>query len=269
MRTGSRLGAAALGALALAAAGPVAATTELVTNGGFETGDFTGWNAGFSPGHNLCCYSFASTGGSKVKGGSDFIFGTPIAGSFSAFGDWDGGLSTDYDAATDLWIRQLLTKTSDVTSATLSFSFNVAGGADHAYLHAYQGYDEVLPRTVTANFLDTSLNTQANLYSFARPVLTGGEPLVYGQQNVTLDVTSAFNALADGHFVLDFTRVVPQYFTSGGYFVLDSVSLQIGDAVADPPPGSDAPEPESWALMILGFAGAGMLLRNRRRVAVS
>lgn len=244
---------------------PASAATEMVTNGGFETGNLSGWSSGYTAGANICCYGYTATG-TQVHG-ADGIFGAAIAGSMSAYGDWDGGTSSDYSKATDFFVRQLLTKTGDVTSATLTFSFNVAGGAYESYVGAYQGYTDVLERDVTANFLGGDLSLQSNLYQFERPTLLGMEPFVYGQQNITLDVTTAFNAMSNGAFFLDFGRHIPQYFTGGGYFVMDNVSLQVGDAVVVTPPGG-VPEPASWAMMILGFGAAGAMLRRRRMAVV-
>lgn len=244
---------------------PASAATELVTNGGFETGDMSGWSAGYTAGAALCCYSFTGTG-TQVMANDGSAFGGPISGTYSAFGDWDGGTSSDYNKATDFYVRQQVTKASDVTSATLTFSFNVAGGAYQSYQNAYQGYTEVLKRNVTANFLAGDLASSTNLYTFERDILLGNEPFAFGVQTVTLDVTAAFNAMNDGAFYLDFGRHVPQYFTGGGYFTMDNVSLKIGDAVVVP---VGVPEPTAWALMILGFGGAGAALRGQRRRAVA
>jgi len=257
------IGAAVMAAGLLGAASPALAVTELVTNGGFETG-FGGWTAGFTPGHRVCCDNFTDTG-TRAQGGDNAFF-SPLIGVRSAFGDWDGGLDGDYGAATDFWVRQGLTKTSDVSSAILTFSFNVGGGAYKSYEGGYQGYTEVVKRNVTANFLGADLSLQSNLYTFERPLLLGTEPLLFGQQNITLDVTAAFNALGNGAFVLDFGRHVPQYFTGPGYFALDGISLSVGDAIAEPTGG--IPEPSSWALMILGFGGAGAVVRRRRAAVV-
>ena len=250
----------ALGVAAIAS--PSSAATELVSNGGFETG-MTSWIAGYTPGNSVCCDSFTDTGTRSQTG--DNAFYAPLIGTRSAFGDWDGGLASDYGKATDFWVRQGLTKTSDVSSATLTFSFNVAGGAYKSYEGAYQGYTEVLKRNVTANFLGTDLSLLSNLYTFERPLLTGAasESFYYGQQDIVLDVTSAFNAMGNGAFFLDFGRHVPQYFTGAGYFALDGVSLQIGNAVPETTPGG-VPEPQSWSLMIVGFLGSGLLLRRRK-----
>ena len=251
--------ATALGMLAT----PASAATELVSNGGFETGDLTGWGTGYTAGNNVCCMSFSATGGSKVQTSGSNL-GTAISGSWSAYGDWDGGdgdAPIDYNEATDFYIRQLVTKASDVTSATLSFQFKVAGGAYASYQSnpAYGG--TIYKRSVTANFLGADLSPQANLFSWERDLMTGNEAFETPLQTVTLDVTAAFNAMNDGSFYLDFGRHVPQYFTGAGYFVMDNASLSVGDAIG-PPPG--IPEPSAWALMILGFGSAGAMLRRRR-----
>jgi hypothetical protein len=66
---------------------------------------------------------------------------------------------------------------------------------------------------------------------------------------------------------------------SGGFLAYDdqgreTVSLTltadrlvIAPPAAGPPPGSTVPEPTAWALMILGFGGAGASLRRSRRAA--
>ena len=247
-------------------ASPAFAATELVTNGGFETGNFTGWNTGYSAGQNICCMGFQSTGGSKVLT-TGANLGPAITGSWSAYGDWDGGDGVppiDLNKPTDFFIRQLITKASDVTSATLSFQFKVAGGA-YANYAANTNYGGIQKRNVTANFLGADLSPQANLFTWERDLMTGNEPYTTPLQTVTLDVTAAFNAMNDGSFYLDFGRHIPQYFTGAGYFVMDNASLSVGDAVAPPPPG--VPEPSAWALMILGFGSAGAMLRRRRAAA--
>src|SRR5688572_17893521 len=88
-------------------ASPAFAATELVANGGFETGDFTGWNTGYTAGQNICCMGFQSTGGSKVST-SGANLGSAIGGSFSAYGDWDGGDGVppiDLNKPTDFFVR--------------------------------------------------------------------------------------------------------------------------------------------------------------------
>jgi len=256
----------ALCAAAVLTAQPAFAATELVVNGGFETGDFTAWNTGYTAGNNVCCMGFQSTGGSKVQTSGSNL-GSAIDGAWSAYGDWDGGdgvAPIDLNLPTDFYIRQHLIKLSDVTSATLSFQFKVAGGA-YANYAANSGYGGIQKRNVTANFLGADQSPQANLFTWERDLMTGNEAFTTPLQTVTLDVTAAFNALNDGSFYLDFGRHIPQYFTGAGYFVMDSVSLQVGDALVT----GGVPEPGAWALMLLGFGGAGALIRSRRRLAAA
>lgn len=255
-------------AAAALVASPAFAATELVTNGGFETGDLTGWSVGHTAGNSVCCMGFTGTGTRVQTGGSNLS--NALSGSFSAYGDWDGGdgvAPIDLNIATDFFVRQQITKLTDVTSATLTFQFQVAGGA-YANYNANAGYGGVKKRNVTANFLGADLSPQANLFTWERDLMTGAESFATPVQTVTLDVTTAYNALADGSFYLDFGRHIPQYYTGAGYFVMDSVSLKVGDAVVPPDPGG-VPEPGAWALMLLGFGGAGAMIRSRRRLAAA
>jgi hypothetical protein len=244
---------------------PANAATDLVMNGGFETGSFAGWSVGYTPDTNsICCMGFNATGGSKVQTSGSNL-GLALAGTWSAYGDWDGGdgiAPTDLNLATDFFIRQLLTKTSDVTSATLSFQFQVGGGA-YANYGANPGYGGIQKRNVTASFLAADLSPQASLFAWERDLMTGNEAFTTPVQTVSLDVTAAYNAMNDGSFYLDFGRHIPQYFTGAGYFVMDNASLSVGDAVAPPPQPGVVPEPATWALMIGGFGMAGATLRRR------
>jgi hypothetical protein len=52
--------------------------------------------------------------------------------------------------------------------------------------------------------------------------------------------------------------MVPQSFTSPGYFVGDNFSLQVAQLTAD------VPEPSTWAMMLLGFAGVGFMAYRRK-----
>lgn len=235
--------------LALAPANARAAS-ELISNGGFESGTLAGWTVGYSAGSNLCCYGEAQ--GTAVRS-ADGVLGAPIAGNFAAYGDFDGGNPANYALATNIWLRQAFIKTGQAASATLNFAFRFYGGQSQGYVNGYQGYSSVLQRTLTANFLDAGQSLDGQLYSFALPY---DQYFVHPVQNVSLDVTALFNGLDNGTNYLDFNRYVPQYYTGAGYFELDGVSLSYISAV---------PEPASWAMMIAGFGLSGAMLRRHRR----
>jgi len=86
----------------------------------------------------------------------------------------------------------------------------------------------------------------------AMTVLNGG----------TLDLSSDVVDLGWVHYdnaSFSFTNVHPGYDLTGGVlqdFAADSVTGTFGGAI---------PEPGTWALMIVGFGGAGMMIRSRRR----
>ena len=50
---------------------------------------------------------------------------------------------------------------------------------------------------------------------------------------------------------------------------VDDLQFRIEEPAVVPPPPTAVPEPASWALMLLGFGGAGAALRRRRRPLVT
>ncbi|MGZ3402835.1 MAG: PEPxxWA-CTERM sorting domain-containing protein [Phenylobacterium sp.] len=71
------------------------------------------------------------------------------------------------------------------------------------------------------------------------------------------DHTISFTATQAGSVQID----LRSYSVDGRGPLLDNVALDVT--------GGSVPEPASWALMILGFGGAGAVLRRRRRTALA
>lgn len=94
-RTAVSLARIAAAALALASAAGAQAAVELVANGGFETGDFSGWTAAIGP--------FSGVDGSAAHGGAFGVFG----GEPDAPGTLAQDLATVAGTAYDirLWLR--------------------------------------------------------------------------------------------------------------------------------------------------------------------
>lgn len=100
---------------------------------------------------------------------------------------------------------------------------------------------------------------------------------------MTIAVTSHFQLIALDGFT-DLTKVTINQQTigesnviDGGWLGLDDFSYTTFNPSGDNPPGerpapvpaANVPEPGAWTLMILGFGGAGALLRRRRTVAAA
>jgi hypothetical protein len=88
-------------------------------------------------------------------------------------------------------------------------------------------------------------------YSNANPSITGRDPQIKGAGAFVLDL------VGDADPVI--SSVVFEFGTSPDHSLDGTCSLNCG---GPSPPG--VPEPASWALMILGFGGAGAMLRRRR-----
>src|SRR3954468_5260948 len=73
------------------------ARADLIVNGGFETGDFTGWTATSNNVGELTVWTVASNGGW-------FSDATPLAGTYSAFNGFDGSAGQEYQLYQDVFI---------------------------------------------------------------------------------------------------------------------------------------------------------------------
>ena len=165
---------------------------------------------------------------------------------------------------------------SDV-NATLSGSLNV--GTPYSTVDV-SGSSGLFPALAGLAFA-TGPVTQASLY----PGLTG--PASFGDGLVTFATTSSgdvfsFSIKSDGNFFLPSNYVsgtplsatatyAGQTFASLGITPgiytystdRDSIILDIGDAPAS------VPEPATWAMMLVGFAGVGGAMRRKRTAVLA
>ncbi|HEX2114969.1 MAG TPA: PEP-CTERM sorting domain-containing protein [Alphaproteobacteria bacterium] len=237
-----------------------AAPIEVIVNGGFETGTMAGWTTGFTPSANatLCCDNRFATGTGASATGIPGSILTRIAGQFSAFGDFDGGIliagRPQYQDDVHIFMKQSFAKAGPLSAATLSFDFRVEGGQFTGGTIGRPEYGgHVDPREF--NVLVSDGTTSLEVYSYEVPDWSvGTRPL----EHVSLDITAALNSLSDGPITLTFDRFVPQFFTGGAYFVGDNFSLLV-TAVE--------PVPEPAALALLGAGLIGLSRCRRRKIA--
>ena len=190
MTTLHRMLATGIVALTALAGTSVHAAFELVTNGGFETGDFTGWTTVDAPG-------LTSMYGVDTAG--------PHSGSYSAF---FGGSGPGRDS-----ISQTLATVAG-QPYLLSFSFDNGGGTTAGSFTASLGGTTVYTAPSTS-------------FAFA-------------------PVSFLFNATTNNS-VLTFSG-----FNTTGFYTLDNVSI------------AAVPEPETYALFMLGLLTVGAWSRRRR-----
>ncbi len=177
---------------------PLVDSIELIQNGGFETGDFTGWDAT----SNGTSESTPWTVG--PAGGGFFFDSSPLDGNFSAYNGFDGEAGLQYG------LSQRVTIPANARHATLTANYRIKSGAGDA-----DAEDRV----------------------FRIDVLGAGveEPLVSHRENVTVngpEVDRGWNsrsfdlsAHAGKTVVVRFTESVPETHTGPALLELDDISL--------------------------------------------
>ncbi len=207
--------------------------TQLLTNGDFETGDLSGWTVVDQAGGSGSVYIALNGGGSPLNG-----FSTPtLAG---------GGT---YNAQTDQFgpgSHQLEQSFTAVAGRTYVISFDRFG-------NDYSGASPVGTGLDYTNV--PNQHVEFNLYGpISTNVYTGDIFPGNTWGNITYDLSSFITV--SGVYTISFGEVDNQNFYNIG---LDNISLV----------ETGVPEPDAWALMLLGFAGAGAMLRFRRSLTAA
>jgi len=234
---GTMVRALAGAAMFALAAGSVHAQ-NLISNGNFETGNFSGWSTTVQAGSSGNLYINGNGNASPQSGFS--LPGNPNGGNFYAMTDQGGPGS------------YALTQSFTLSSAgTVHFSFdlltnNTVGTAfDNG-----RDFGTSPNQNATVDILTGSAGALTNDPNDIVGVLFGPGSNGDGWQTYTADL-----ALGAGTYTFRFAETDNQGFFQAG---LDNVSIT----------GGAVPEPASWALMLGGFGLVGGAMR-RRRAAVS
>ena len=249
-----RMAWAALARSACFAAGSAqGAAIQLISNGGFETGNFApAWSVS-----NLAGSSgsfFVDTPGSTTPLFGIATAANPGGGSFYAV--------SDQNAPGTHALTQSFTVPVGATSVILTFEMFVNSGAalavnpaglDHTASPNQHARIDIL--TAGASVFDTGAGVLTNLFIGVDPLGSNPNPFTA----YTFDITG----LGAGTFQLRFAEVDNQLFLNMG---VDNVSIvAMGDITATP--SSVVAEPASLTLLLTGIAGLGLAARRRRKRA--
>lgn len=216
--------------------------SQVIVNGGFETGNFSGWSASSSnahldptvPGNCDQPWAVASTGAGapSLLGTNCFTVADPI-GSFAAYNSFDGDGPQSFTLS-----QTVVVPIGGVASALLSWA------------ETYRVANSGLARQFNINIIGSS-----TVNIFNETFIEGSGPIIDYQQLTflghNLDISTALGAFAGETVQIAFVATIPETYTGPGGFGLDTVAL---DVVA-------VPEPLGFAL----FGGALISLCYIRR----
>ena len=229
--------------LALFAGSANAALIELITNGGFETGDFTGWTVTDQSG-GIGSWFIDNADGTTPFSGSATV--GPAGGSFYAVTDQSG-------PGTHV-LEQSFTVPVGSTSLMLSFDMfmndwnsvdpivNPAGLDYTSYPNQHARVD--IMTALASAFSISAADVVANLVAPGGDAGTDPNPYTSYLFDITGFVTAGSTSK------LRFAEVDNQFFFNQG---VDNVSLV-----------ADVPEPATLALFGLGLAGLGFARKKRK-----
>lgn len=192
-----------------------AASAAIITNGGFETGNFSGWtvNTGASSPYPQVVIGYNQGGGYPTGAFGEPIPAAPGGGNYGAY------------------------FVSDTSIQSISQSISLLAGTSYSV-----SFDIYAPKNGTHNFFDATLQsaTDGNL----SPLFTA-KTLGSGWVHYTANFIASAGPYS---FSLDYAP--------GGVAAADFVVDNINIAAV--------PEPATWGMMIIGFAGIGFLAYRRR-----
>jgi hypothetical protein len=227
----------ALAAVALVGLASAAnATDNLITNGGFETGDLKDW----------ALIGAANTTNVSVNSNN------PLSGRFALQAGPLSALGGNGDLAAYGGIQQAVLFPGNDSVFTFSFSF--------------QQNSNYVPPPGPFMF-DSVIGIQVGGALGSGPGFNALGPIQnppkgpYVTETITRSLTPFFPDVALNGGYLPVSVI---FLNNSSTFDIDDVSISVCTTDCFPPPPA-VPEPSTWAMMLLGFAGLGFAFRQSRR----
>jgi hypothetical protein len=212
-----------------------ATIAQVATNGGFETGNFSGWSVtNLDEGGPSTCGTDWHVRNSGITGCQ--AVDNPILGSFEANNSFDGTGPKTYRVSETFNVPGVV-----INSAILSWS-----DTSYVYVGCCGG------GTQSREFyVDLTAELTNKIYSqmFADncgPTHPSCTPEVHHWTSHSVDITSFLNSRTGQNVTFGFNNFVPNVYTGSAGFGLDGVSLVIDY--------SSAPEPASAEMFLIAIA---------------
>lgn len=219
--------------------------SELITNGGFETGSLSGWTLTSQSG------SFPGSGFFAIGGSAAPVSGAPTVGPASGS---DYAVSDGLGPATEI-LSQAFTVPGQASSVILSFSLfvNTYGGTEVNpigldYSDGANQYARVDILQAGSSLFTTGSGVLRNFYSGADPA--SSNPNLY--TNYSFNITGLVGT--GGQYILRFAEVNNVDVLNMG---VDNVSVSFTSA--------SVPEPSSLVLAVSSLGFLGFMARSSRK----
>lgn len=211
-----------------------AQANQLLINGGFETGDFTGWTQVTNSGSGNCSADWTVLQSDTICNLNNTTLNSPIEGEWAAFNSFDSGSS-----GTTFTIEQdFILETGSIVKADLSWAQSY--GWDFSF-----GNVATQERIFKLDILDSSDNLIGNAFELMIGPDNGSTDFV-DWENQMVDISNLLDGFGGQTLTLVADVFIPESSTGPATFGLDNISLDVEVETAP------VPEPGT----ILGFITA-------------
>ncbi len=208
---------------------------ELLNNGGFETGNFSGWNQATSNGSSNTCdtdWTVAST--DNICNFTSTVLNNPIEGSFAAFNSFDGNGPQSFIIEQDIFLGAGTIANAELSWLnSIGWNFNLGSAATQE-------------RIFSLGFQDSLDNLIGNAFEIKIDTNDGMTGLIDWTSQTT-DVTGLLQGFEGQTVTLVAETFIPQNFSGPATIGFDNVSLNVSTATV--------PEPSVLALFFAGLLG--------------
>lgn len=211
-------------------AGSASASTELVTNGGFETGTLSGWTSS-GLGNGTCPMHAQDFNVSKKSATGCSSVANPSGSTYAAYAMNDGNGPLNY-----------------VLSQTLSVATGTTDGVFSFDLSSINSFDK--NRTLTVFLKDKTTLHSLSIYSASTYSSNSA------WKTISVDISSFLSAAAGDQIILSIDNYIPKTWTGPAGLGIDNISVMAN--------ATSVPEPASYATLLAGLGLMGFMVRRRK-----